>query len=582
VFAGETLGRRLVERRWQDLAPGYELCDEIETRYQNLAIGRRAEQFTLYCDGHVSVDFPDPYTFVPLAHFWMCQHPLPRRVLVLGGGAEGLLAEILKHPVDEVDYVEPDPRQIELVERYLPEPDRRALRDPRVRVHTLDARYFIKGRHGRYDLVVARLPEPTSALRARFYTDEFYREVRRAMTDRSVFCLTAAAAPADLPAAPATYLASIRATLRRHFPHVTVGWGDTAQILAATATGLVTTDPAELAARYTRRGVQSALFHPLWFDGATDWLDADKLRARSGQLDAAENVQVSTDLHPAVYMQRLAMWEKMTGGPSSRLIERLRSVSWSVVLGVIVTIGVITLIVCRLRGRSSQAHGRMLLNPWAGGTVVLSIGTTGFATMALSMIWLFAFQNLYGYVYQRIGWIIALFMAGLVIGCWAMERASRRLRLSYEALPAGRASACGDPAVAVRLWRRLIVVDVLIALLAVAVPVLLPALGAWQDSRPAFVLVEWAISAMVALTGVLCGAAFALAGGLQFIMTGRAGATAGSIVGADHAGACLGALFTGVLLVPVFGTPAAAYLLVGIKLGSALLLWLVYRAARAA
>ncbi|MGB2987319.1 MAG: hypothetical protein WBE26_15750, partial [Phycisphaerae bacterium] len=77
---------------------------------------------------------------------------------------------------------------------------------------------------------------------------------------------------------------------------------------------------------------------------------------------------------------------------------------------------------------------------------------------------------------------------------------------------------------------------------------------------------------MVVLTGILGGAAFPLAGGLKVGTSGRAGAAAGSVVGADHAGACLGALLCGILLVPVFGTAAAAFLLAGIKLGSAALL----------
>ncbi len=81
IFAGEGLNRRLVQRRWHTIAPGYELVAETESKYQNLAVTRREEQFTLYCDGQVSADFPDPYTFVPPAHFWMCQHPSPRRVL---------------------------------------------------------------------------------------------------------------------------------------------------------------------------------------------------------------------------------------------------------------------------------------------------------------------------------------------------------------------------------------------------------------------------------------------------------------------------------------------------------------------
>jgi spermidine synthase len=579
LLGGERLDRTLVDRRWRNVAPGYELIAQVESKYQNLALGRRAEQYSLYCDGHVSVDFPDPYTFVPQAHFWMCQHPWPRRVLMLGGGAEGLLAEILKHPVEQVDYVEPDPRQIALVEPYLAEADRQALTDERVTVQHTDARYYVKTQANRFDLVIARLAEPTSALRARLYTDEFYGELRRAMTPRSVLCLTAAATPGSLTVASADYLASIQVTLTRHFPEVTVGWGNPAQVLAATQAELVSTDGAELARRYVQRGVASRLFHPAWFDGATDWLETGKLAQRAAQLDAARGAQISTDLRPAVYMQRLALWEKMIRGPSGgggRVIEWLRSVKLSELIVVLAACAGVTMLLCYLRQRGRREPGlddsdspAGVIGPaesWASkGAIVLSVGSTGLATMALSIVWLFAFQNLYGYVYQRIGWIIAVFMGGLVLGCGLVGWRLKRL-----ADAPGRGSY---------LWRWLIAVDVLLAVLAGAVPFVLPALGRVPAGPWAFALVEVCVSVMVLATGVLGGAAFPLAGELQLGSTGRAGAAAGSVVGADHAGACLGALLSGLLLVPVFGIAAAALLLCGLKLASAAILALVGRGA---
>lgn len=582
VYAGDEWNRRLVDRRWRTVAPGYALCAEAESKYQNLAVGRRAGQYTLYCDGQVTADFPDPYTFVPLAHFWMCEHPSPRQVLVLGGGAEGLLAEILRHPVGHVDYVEPDPRQIELIAPFLTEADRHALSDARVRVHHLDARYFIKTQRGRFDLVIARLPEPTSALRARFYTDEFYGELRRAMGPRAVLCTTAAAAPTRLGAEAAAYLASIRAALQRHFPVVIVGWGDPAQVLAATADGLVSTDPEELARRYRERNVRSALFDPTWFAGATDWLESAKLRQRAAELNRA-SVEVSTDLRPIVYVQRLILWERMTSGRSGRTLAYLRRIGVGRLA--ILFAAAAGAVVLLLRVRDGPRRG------WASGAVVLSVGTTGFATMALSMIWLFAFQNLYGYVYQRIGWIIAMFMGGLVIGCAAGGRRARRGARVADMRPGPPSCPGAGPAY---LWRRLIGVDLLIAVLALLAPIVLPWLGAAQGGPLAFLLVEWTVSILVGTTGVLCGAAFAIAGGLlgggggdaaaspglsaidaaaesvrSGAAGGRVGAAAGSVVGADHAGACLGALLTGVLLVPVLGTATAALFLAAIKALSA-------------
>ncbi len=560
IWAGDAWDRALVHRRWNTLAPGYALRAEAESRYQNLTVGQRADQYTLYCDGQIAADFPDPYSFAPLAHFWMCQHPAPRNVLVLGGGAEGLLSEVLKHPVQHVDFVEPDPRQIDIVEPFLPEADRAALRDPRGVVHHVDARYFIKTQRGRFDLVLARLPEPTSALRTRLYTTEFFGELRRAMTGEAVLCLSAAAMPGELSPLSAEYLASIRATVAQHFPAVTITWGDPAHVLAATRPGLTATTFQALEQRFAQRDVNAAHFHPLLFE---EPLDPDKIARRTAELDAVPHPAVSTDLRPRLYLLRLDLWDRMTGGldrAGGRVFERLRHVRRTDAVLVLAVAAALTL-AGGWAGARRQA-GRRLGLRW--GAVLLSVWTTGFATMALSLVWLFAFQTLYGYVYQRIGWIIAVFMGGLVIGCAV---AARRL-------PAASPT--------IRLGRRLVVVDVMLAGLAVAVPVVLPWLGRMQAVSGAFVWVEWVVMLMVAGTGVLGGAAFALAGGLRMVGGGPAAPAAGAIVGADHAGACLGALMTGILLVPAFGIPFAAVLLAGVKLTSAVLLWATGRQTRTA
>jgi len=594
---GRSLDRRLVERRWRTIAPGYELRAEAESRYQNLAVGRRDEQYSLYCDGQAAADFPDPYTFVPLAHFWMCQHPQPRTVLMLGGGAEGLLAEILCHSVRAVDYLEPDARQIEMVRPFLSDADRAALMDSRVSMHHQDARHFLKTQQDRYDLVIARLPEPTSALRARFYTTEFYAELRRAMTRRAVLCTMAAAAPGELSAISSRYLASIRRTIRTSFPEVVVSWSDPAHVLAATEPGLLTIDPGELRRRYERRGVRTERFDPLWFEGATDWLEPEKIRRRAAELDAVQPIEISTDLRPIVYVQRLILWEaamSRLGSSEPGFIAWLRGVRLATVGCAIAVFCLVILIACRWRSGFRESKPSEVAaerrSGGADGALVVSIGTTGLVTMALSIVWLFAFQSLYGYVYQRIGWIIALFMAGLVVGCgWIGWRSNRRAarcaslgspQRASPGLPDSAGSrrpsatrlAVSRSAMVPYLWHRLVCVDVLLALLSGIVPLVLPALQRLPASPAALAAVEWTVSLLVLLTGVLGGAAFAAAGGLRQAWIARAGSAAAGVVGADHIGACVGAALTGILLVPVFGIATTALLLAAIKLGSAGLL----------
>jgi len=569
VVAGNTLNRQLVDRRWCTLAPGYDLVAEADSKHQNLAIGQLEDQYTLFCDGQVATDFPDPRTFAPQAHFWLCEHPAPRHVLLLGGGAEGLLTEVLRHPIEHVDYVEIDAWQIELIGPFLTDADRIALEDPRVTVHYADARRFVKTQRDRFDLVIARLPEPTSALRARLYTTEFFGELRRAMTNDAVVGLTVTASSGEFAALTREYVASVRETLSRHFPCVVVGWGDPAPVLAATRPGLLSIDSDELAARYQKCRIESPWFDPLWFAGGTDWLTPEKIAHRAADLNTAQNPPISTDLRPVIYMQRLALWEASLRGEGpgremGGLITELRSVKlWKLVAALLLVSAIIMLIQCVRSGRTLG---------WKRGSITLSVGTTGFTTMALSIIWLFAFQHLYGYVYQRVGWIIALFMAGLVIGCLLAERRGRHTqRPSGNGPRDPRSQAQRVATLPTRPWWILALIDVLLAILALLAPRLLPALAALQSTPSAFALVEGCISAMVLLTGLLGGAAFTIAARLRISVDQHPGRAAGSVVGADHIGACLGALLCGIVLVPVFGTATAAYLLAGVKLSSAAL-----------
>ncbi len=541
------LNRKLILRRWDNIAAGYKLVAETESKYQNLAVGHRAGQYTLYCDGQVTVDFPDPYAFAPLAHFWLCQHPNPKTILVIGGGAEGLLSEILLHPVEHVDYLEPDSRQIELLKPYLPPADQRALGDYRVTVHHADARYFIKTKDSAYDLVVARLPEPTSAHRARFYTREFFAELRKAMKPESVLCLTATASPGELSPSSLEYLASIQKTLRLYFPYITIGWGNPAQVLAATGPNLTTADPAEMSARYSRREVQSKTFHPAWFEGATDWLDAEKINQRRAEIDSAKRYTMSTDLWPEIYIQRLAYWESISS--ESKIIAQIRSIGFIQLVLLLAGAGLFTLFADKLRHKGPTG--------WANTSITLSVAGTGFVTMAMSLIWLFSFQTLYGYVYQRIGWIIALFMGGLVVGCLLASRQQTGSQRGVDIR---------------RLWHRMITVDLALAVLAFSAPLVLPALASLQASQSALAAVEWCISLMVALTGFLGGRAFAVSAQLQLHLSGEIAHASAAIVGADHAGACAGALFCGVLLIPVFGIVSTCIILAIIKLATALIL----------
>ncbi len=50
-------------------------------------------------------------------HYAMAQRPDARRVLLISGGVSGTAREVLKYPVEAVDYVELDPLILEVARR---------------------------------------------------------------------------------------------------------------------------------------------------------------------------------------------------------------------------------------------------------------------------------------------------------------------------------------------------------------------------------------------------------------------------------------------------------------------------------
>ncbi|GAG88163.1 unnamed protein product, partial [marine sediment metagenome] len=130
--------------------------------YGNVVVTTREEQFTFFSDGVPIITTPIPdITFVEeFVHLPMLYHPAPMEVLIISGGAGGIINEVLKHPVERIDYVELDPLILEVVKRYSTPLTDMELSSSRVDIHHQDGRYFISQTINRYDLILIGLSNP--------------------------------------------------------------------------------------------------------------------------------------------------------------------------------------------------------------------------------------------------------------------------------------------------------------------------------------------------------------------------------------------------------------------------------------
>lgn len=133
-------------------------------------------------------------------HEWFVHVPpqavgrAPRRVLVLGGGDNLALREIIRYDtVERVVHVELDPQMVELAETHpvLTALNGRPHEDPRVTTVIGDAFDWLRRHPDKFDAVYVDMPYPRDYNLAQVYSREFYSLIRSHLTDDGFLMLDA-------------------------------------------------------------------------------------------------------------------------------------------------------------------------------------------------------------------------------------------------------------------------------------------------------------------------------------------------------------------------------------------------------
>jgi spermidine synthase len=539
----EKIDDYFVNVRWNSSNPNMELLESVDSRYENIVIGKSEDQYSVFGNGQYNFAFPNDYEYAQIAHLVMTQHPAPKTVLLIGGGMGGLIKEMLKHPVEEIHYVELDPALIELTKKYLPPDEVKALSDKRVKLFHIDGRYFVKKAKGEtsYDLIFVNIPDPSTASLNRFYTLQFFQETGYILKKHGVFAIGISSAVNYLGEEVGNYTGSIYQTLHNVFPHVIVSPGHTNYYFASDAPDIATFDIQTLANRYVERNVKSEYFSEYVFNTL---LPPERVKFIEDEVKGRKDLRVNTDSKPVTYFFNLMLWDKFSGGQLGSILrwfERTHLKKIIILIFIFLLCRIIYVIVFK---RNQETQHRF--------NSIVAVVTTGFAGMALEIILIFAFQNIYGYVYEKIGLIIALFMFGLAAG----SSLSNRMILQKTAQKTARTD-----------WIKILIyLEGAIILYASIIPIILNQLS-FQ-----FVGSEYLFMLLVIIAGVLTGFEFPIASKLYFLCKRDSGVTAGMIDSADHAGAFAGAILTGILFVPIFGVVKSCIIIAVLNLMSLLFL----------
>jgi len=133
---------------------------------------------SLLTDGYSMSGSGEPgRRYMKLFVYWpVAMRPDPKRALLISYGI-GVTATALTETasLEHIDVVDISRAIIESSETVHPDPEDHPLRDPRVRVHLEDGRYFLKTTRQSYDLITGEPPPPKLAGVVTLYTREYFQ-----------------------------------------------------------------------------------------------------------------------------------------------------------------------------------------------------------------------------------------------------------------------------------------------------------------------------------------------------------------------------------------------------------------------
>ena len=470
----------LLTRRF--LFPGQEILLSKDTPYGSLTVTQQAEQKNFYENGVLLASAHDATSAEESVHYAMLQRDSTRTVLMLSGAVTGAVREVLKYGVQRLDYVELNPHLIELAKQYSPDLD-----ESRVHAFNIDPRLFVLQTPTMYDIVLLNVPEPSTVLTNRYYTLEFFERLKRRLNPGGIISLALLPSTEYQSDEAKGINSTMMKTLKAVFREVLVVPGMRTYFLGSDAKLDI-----RIGAKAERRGINNLYVNQYY-------LDDEELARRSENIQRSllADAPLNKDFAPVSYYRQVVHW-----------LSYYRSNVWIVALiaGLILALAAVQM-----------------------NAVSVGVFAGGFAASSIEVLLLIAFQMFYGYVYEILGLIITIFMAGLAAGAFW------RVRVFPQATVG-----------------RFVLIQMVVAAYCLLLPLALFLLRGLEGLSAA---IHVSIFVLTFLIAVLVGAEFSVAADL---LRGHPRRIASELYGVDLIGSALGALLVTILLIPMLGIVMAS------------------------
>ncbi|MHC4657658.1 MAG: 4Fe-4S binding protein [Planctomycetota bacterium] len=517
VGADKALMRQVRIIKWTKLLPKDALIGSFQTAQAEYLYGAYQGQWLAIREGSTCEALPDRESAGRIAAISLCQNPDVGRVLVIGSGL-GLCRQFLQLPqIEQVTWTHCDNEYVQGVERFIPAELK--INDERFYKLAGDIRPLLAEKKRYYDLVILNLPDATSSVLNRYYTLEFYRQIKESLRASGVLSVRVAGGENIMGTELINLGASTKLTLKRIFSQLVLTPGEDTWFIASDSEKL-TGDPGTLRDRFAAIEGGADVFPP---DALLSVYLPDRAEAAFESYSAADLPQsllINRDSRPLTHLYSLLLAAKQSGAPITRFIKHLAlagPLAFLVPILVVIVLRIVYVLKASGQGKPSSFDSTFL---------VFSAGSIGIGVVIVLM---YLYQTRFGSLYLHIGVISSVFMVGLTIGA---------ILISTLLAPDRKART-----------------EMLLFVVVFVHTLTLVAIAFWP-------LEKWthlAFTLGFVLCGMCTGCYFPLAARQLADSAFEAGQAGSKLETADHLGASAGGVLTSLALVPLLGTKVTLF-----------------------
>jgi spermidine synthase len=537
--ADESLMGHLRIVKWAKLLGKETFRGSFQTAQAEYLYGMYNDQWVAVREGSAVEALPDEASAGRIAAIALCQKPDAKRILVVGSGL-GLCRQLLElSQIEHLDWAHCDIEYVQKVDRFIPSELR--IKDKRFDRLDGDVRSLLAGKKNYYDIVIVNLPDATSSVLNRFYTFEFYHQIKDSLGPDGVLAVRVTGGENIMGTELINLGASVKLTLEGVFSQFVLTPGDEMWFIASDSEKL-TGNPGVLQDGYATIEGGEQIFPPQALLSVYLPDRAAFALENYSRADLPRRLLVNRDSRPLTHLYSLLLAAKQSGAPVTKFVKHLALVGPSAFI-----IPILVFVVLRV----AYAFGASKQGTPSSFDSAFLVFSAGFVSIGVVIVLMYLYQTRFGMLYLHIGIISSLFMVGLTVG-------ASLIRL----LLLGRAKTRSE---------------LLLPAIMFVHAIILASIAFWPSEQ--WTQLSFALAFVV--SGLCAGCYFPLAA-RQLADSGFETGQAGSkLETADHLGASIGGVAASLALVPVLGTKAALLIFALLILANVPAAALrIYRAAR--